>query len=157
MSLFEDSKYQYRDTFFVFFPRANRPSLDKIEACLAELGARYEVIKTKEVEGDFESLTFISPYDFSAMDIVVVEGEEVTSQICELMDEFKTMTLTGDESSKLAQLSECDARFDIFHFEQVEGASEDEFLDPGGLLLLMEKLSELCDGIALDPQSHSLM
>ncbi len=157
MSLFEDSRYQYRDTFFVFFEKQNRPSLDKIESTLAELGTRYQTIKSMEKEGEFESLTFVSPYDYSAMDIAVVEGEEVLTQINELMEEFKTMTLTGDDSSKLTLLGSCNARFDIFHFEQVEDVGEDEFLDPGGLLLVMEKLSELCEGVALDPQSHSLM
>lgn len=157
MSLFEDNRYQYRDTYFVFFEKGNRPSLDKIEASLAELGSRYETIKATEQDGEFESLTFVSPYDFSAMDIAVVEGEEVAGQISELMDEFKTMTLTGEDSEKLSTLNNCDSRFDIFHFEQVDGISEDEFLDPGGLLLVMEKLSELCEGIALDPQSHSLL
>ena len=157
MSLFEDNNYQYRDTFFVFFPKENRPSMDKIQASLADLGSRYDTVKSTEKDGDFESLTFVSPYDFSAMDIAVVEGEEVLNQINELMEEFKTMTLPGDDASKLSKLTMCDARFDIFHFEKVGSGNEDEFLDPGGLLLVMEKLSELCEGIALDPQSQSLM
>lgn len=157
MSLFEDNNYQYRDTFFVFFQKQNRPSLDKIESCLAELGNRYETLKSTEKDGEFEALTFVSPHDFSAMDIAVVQGEEVSNQINELMDEFKTMTLTSDDSGKLTKLGHCDARFDIFHFEKIDGGSDDEFLDPGGLLLVMEKLSELCEGVALDPQSHSLM
>ena len=156
MSLFEDNNYQYRDTFFVFFQKEHRPSMDKIQASLADLGPRYEMLKSVEKDGEFESLTFVSPHDFSAMDIAVVEGEEVANQINELMEEFKTMTLTGDDTNKLTKLSNCDARFDIFHFERVAGG-EDEFLDPGGLLLVMEKLSELCEGVALDPQSHSLM
>ena len=157
MSLFEDSKYQYRDTFFVFFETGNHPSLAAIETSLKELGARYETTRCSEKNGQFESLTFVSPYDFSAMDIVLVQGEEVRSQIKELMDDFKTITLAGDEHKKLAKLGRCNARFDIFHFEQVSGGKEDEFLDPGGLLLVMQKLTEICDGIALDPQSQSLM
>ena len=157
MSLFEDNKYQYRDTFFVFFQKQNRPSLDKIEATLAELGSRYQTMKKSENDGEFESLTFASPYDFSAMDIVVVEGEEVETQINELLEEFKTMTLTGEDAKKLSSLGSCNARFDIFHFEQLDGQTDDEFLDPGGLLLVMQKLSELSEGVALDPQSHSLL
>lgn len=157
MSLFEDSRYQYRDTYFVFFQKENRPSLDKIEATLAELGSRYQTMKKSEKDGEFESLTFASPYDFSAMDIAVVEGEEVQAQIHELMEDFKTVTLTGDDAQKLGLLSSCDARFDIFHFEKMEGQTEDEVLDPGGLLLVMQKLSELSDGVALDPQSQSLL
>lgn len=157
MSLFEDNRYQYRDTFFVFFQKENRPSLDKIEATLADLGSRYETMKKSENNGEFESLTFASPYDFSAMDIVVVEGEEVETQISDLMEDFRTMTLTGDDTEKLDSLRNCDARFDIFHFEQTDGQSNDEFLDPGGLLLVMQKLSMLSEGIALDPQSQSLL
>ncbi len=156
MSLFEDNNYQYRDTYFVFFRKENRPSLDKIESTLAELGTRYETLKSSEKDGEFESLTFVSPYDFSAMDITVVQGDEVNTQITELMDDFKTMTLTGDDSNKLSALGNSDARFDIFHFEHVDAGGQDEFLDPGGLLLLMEKLSDLADGVALDPQSNSL-
>ena len=157
MSLFEDNRYQYRDTFFVFFQKENRPSLDKIEATLADLGSRYETMKKSENNGEFESLTFASPYDFTAMDIVVVEGEEVETQISDLMEDFRTMTLTGDDTEKLDSLRNCDARFDIFHFEQTDGQSNDEFLDPGGLLLVMQKLSVLSEGIALDPQSQSLL
>ena len=156
MSLFEDSNYQYRDTYFVFFKKENRPSLDKIESTLAELGTRYQTLKSSEKDGEFESLTFVSPYDYSAMDIAVVLGEEVSSQISELMEDFKSMTLTGDDSAKIAELESCDSRFDIFHFENIQGGGEDEFLDPGGLLLLMEKLSSLSEGVALDPQSNSL-
>ena len=157
MSLFEDNRYQYRDTFFIFFEGQHRPDIEKIEACLAELGPRYKTVQRKDQDGAFEALTFVSPYDFSAMDIVSLEGEEVTNQITELMDEFRTMTLTGDESTKLSKLQNCNARFDIFHFEQVEGGNEEQALDPGGLLLVIEKLSELCEGIPLDPQSQSLL
>jgi hypothetical protein len=92
------------------------------------------------------------------MDITYVEGTEVQQQVRELLDEFKTMTLAGDEARKLARLAKCDARFDIFHFEQVDSAAEDDDqMDPGGLLLVMEKLAQLTKGIGLDPQSLSLM
>ena len=72
------------------------------------------------------------------------------------MVEFKTITLMGDDSKKLKQLSECNARFDIYHFEQTSGG-EDEMLDPGGLLLVIEKLAEIAKGVGLDPQSNSLL
>ena len=69
-------------------------------------------------------------------------------------------TLTADDREKLAELRECNARFDIFHFEQVSPSGEDEddeVLDPGALLIAIEKLSLLCNGIGIDPQSGSLM
>ena len=156
VSLFENSEYEYRDTFFVFFDPENRPSSDKVEACIAELGSKYEMENAKSDDGDFESITVKSPYDFSAMDIAYVEGEEVTGQVQELMEEFKTMTLVGDDHKKLGKFKNASARFDIYHFEQVKGESQD-FLDPGGLLIVLEKLTDLCDGVGLDPQSHTLM
>ncbi len=158
MSLFEDSRYQYRDTYFVFFKKANRPSADKVQACIAELGSKYKLLTVATHDDELESLTVVSPLDFSGMDIAYVEGEEVESQISELMEDFRTITLTGDDSKKLSRINGCDARFDIFHFERVDtGGEEDEFLDPGGLLLVLEKLASVSGGIALDPQSQTLM
>ena len=109
--------------------------------------------------GNFESLTLRSPDDFSAMDITLVTGDEVLEQIEETVREMAKMTLTEEERKKLDQLAECDARFDVFHFEQLmlDDDGDDEFLDPGGLLLVLERLAKLCQGISIDPQSGSLM
>ena len=158
MSLFEDEMYVYRDTFFVLFDKSNRPHADQIRAALDSLGNRYETVGTRISDDRLESVTVRSPYDFSAMDITFVEGEEVEAQVKELMQEFKAMTLVGDDAQKVARLKNCNARFDIFHFEQVDSAAEDDDqMDPGGLLLVMEKLVEICHGVGLDPQSMSLM
>lgn len=156
MSLFEDSSYVYRDTFFVFLQPENRPSTDKVQACFAELGKKYAAENVRNENGDFESITIKSPYDSSAMDITYVEGEEVTGQVIDMMEEFRNMTLVGDDHKKLAKFKNASARFDIFHFEQIREDNQ-EHLDPGGLLIVMEKLRELCDGVALDPQSQTLM
>ena len=158
MSLFEDEMYVYRDTFFVLFEKANRPTADQIRKTLNGLGNRYETTDERLEKGHLESITVRSPYDFSAMDITYVEGDEVQLQVRELMQEFKVMTLSSDDSKKLAKLSKCDARFDIFHFEQADTAAEDDDqMDPGGLLMVMEKLAHLAHGVGLDPQSLSLM
>ena len=158
MSLFEDSQYVYRDTFFVFFPRANRPSAEQVKSILDELGDNYDIRNLKSVDGKLESLSVYSPQDYSAMDITYVGGDEVTEQINELLNDFKSMTLTGDDRQKIAVFDNCDARFDVFHFEQVsEGEEETEVLDPGGLLLVLERLARLCQGVSLDPQSQTLL
>ena len=44
VALFGDSRYEYPDTLFVFLKKENRPSSDKIQACLAELGPKYELL-----------------------------------------------------------------------------------------------------------------
>ncbi len=159
MSLFGDSRYIYRDTFFVYIDAANRPTTEDVKTSLAKLGSRYELVDSRPETGRFEAVTFRSPYDFSAMDITYVEGEEVAGQIQELMEEFKTMTLAGDDHKKLAKLQSATARLDLFHFEQVDegDGTGEEMIDPGGLLLVLEKLCELCDGVGLDPQSNTLM
>ena len=73
------------------------------------------------------------------------------------MREFRTITLSGDDHKKLKDLSECNARFDIFHFEQTpDDAGAEAMLDPGGLLLVMERLASVSQGVGLDPQSKTL-
>ena len=134
-----------------------RPQAKAMEASLAELGSKYDVLNVRARDGLFESLTIKSPYDFSAMDIAYVEGDDVTTQVGEMLEEFRTMTLIGDDQQKLRQLSTFNARFDIFHFEQVVDSSADDFLDPGGLFLVIQKLVELCGGVGHDPQSKTLI
>lgn len=159
MSLFENEQYEYTDTFFVFFKRENLPAVDAITDAIKELGDRYEQGKLSLRDDAFESMTVLSPQDFSAMDIVLDMNAEVAAQIEEMMGEFRTLTLTGDDQEKLKRFKECDARFDLFHFEkQVAGNSDpDAFIDPGGLLIVLEKLRALCDGVGIDPQSQMLL
>jgi hypothetical protein len=38
MSLFEDGRYQYRETYFVLFDHKNRPKSSDVERLLIELG-----------------------------------------------------------------------------------------------------------------------
>lgn len=160
MSLFEDTAYQYRDTFFVLFRKSHRPSAERLRRAFAQLGSRYQVQNVCESADGVESLTVKSPYDYSAMDIVYVEGEEVKGHVKQLLDEFRGITLIGDEAQKIQELKNCDARFDIFHFEHSAdgnaGEDDEDQLDPGGLLLVIEKLSELSQGTGVDPQSMSL-
>jgi hypothetical protein len=159
MSLFENGDYEYTDTFFVFFKRENLPSIEVVKSAIADLGDRFQASKIAEKEGDFESMTVLSPEDFSAMDIVLDLNAEVTTQIEELVGDFRTQTLTGDDQDKLQIFKQCDVRFDLFHFEkQVNGNDDpDAFIDPGGLLIVLEKIRSICDGVGLDPQSQMLL
>ena len=159
MSLFENEQYEYTDTFFVFFRRENLPTASAVKNAIAELGDRYEFGKIAFREEQFESMTILSPQDFSAMDIVLDLNAEVPKQVDELAMEFRTLTLTGDDRNKLVKFKSCDSRFDLFHFEQqVNGQQDpDAFIDPGGLLIILEKLRSLCDGVGLDPQSQMLL
>lgn len=159
MSLFENDHYRWRETYFVLFDIHDRPTTEMARAMLDQMGGHYEVSEIVEDEhGFFESMTLLSPDDFAAMDISYVAGEDVTASVNELYEEMK-MTATDEERGKLDRIHQCNARFDVFHFEQVvEGErEEDEFLDPGTLLIVLEQLASLCNGIGIDPQSGSVM
>ena len=160
MSLFGDDRYQWRETYFVLFELTERPLSSDVVDALSQRSERYSVTDVQaDAEGRFESLTLQSPEDFSAMDITFVTGEEVAEHIEELSREIAKSTLTDDGRKKLARLQRCDARFDIYHFEQVAnqvGDAED-FLDPGSLIIVLKRLTKLCHGIGIDPQSGMLM
>ena len=160
MSLFGDEQYQWRETYFVLFSESDRPLSNQVVDALTRQDGRFQVSNVRsDEEGRLESLTLKSPDDFAAMDISYVSGEEVTEQTDELAREVAKTTLSGEEKQKLRRLTECDARFDIFHFEQVPTDEDEgeEFLDPAALLIVMERLAKLCHGVAIDPQSGSLM
>lgn len=160
MSLFGNDKYQWRETYFVLFRQSDRPLAKDVQAALAKGSQRYTVTDVQaDDEGRFESLTLQSPEDFSAMDITLVTGDEVAEHIEELSREIAKSTLTDDGRKKLARLQHCDARFDIYHFEQVasQTGEEDDYLDPGSLIIVLKRLTKLCHGIGIDPQSGTLM
>ena len=157
MSLFEDERYEFQDTFFVFFKKDSLPTAKAVQDAIGELGTRFQLAKVTDNETMFETAMIHAPHDRSAMDVIVVEGEEVTNQIVELIAEYRNLTLSGDDRDKLGGIKDCDIRMDVFHFGQRGGTVEDDFLDPGGVLLVLGKLAGLCDGIAMDPQSQVLL
>ena len=163
MSLFENNEYQWRETYFVFFRAENRPDSKTVQQALQDINSNFNVTNVRESEtSELESLTVLAPDDYAAMDVSVVGGDEVAEQKEELLKQLKDMAV-GDEANQVNAIEECDCRFDIFHFEQLVfvGKSpedeEDDFMDPGTVLIVMQKLAELCNGIAVDPQSNTLL
>ncbi len=160
MSLFEDSQYRWRETYFVLFQQKDRPSVEVACRAFEELGARFQVSKVQhDQHGQFESLMLLSPDDFAAMDITFVSGDDADGQIEELTQEVVVEQLTKEEKRKWDRLEACDARFDVYHFEQVDNTSEDDdsMLDPGALLIVLNALSTLCHGVGIDPQSGTII
>jgi hypothetical protein len=162
MSLFANGNYRWRETYFVLFERAKLPSPRDMKQALGELGAGYEITDESLAEdGCLEALTVISVDDFAAMDISLVTGEEVDEQIAQLQAESSGWELTEPEQAKLERLPQCNARFDIYHFQRVvDNGSEDEeeeLMDPGSLLAVLDRLTQLCDGIGVDPQAGLFM
>lgn len=163
MSLFADSRYQWRETYFVLFQERHRPTVAAVEKALAELGSKIEVSDViPDDDGQLESLTILAHADSAGMDITYVDGDEVQEQLVELKREWKSQMLASGDRAAFERLSQCDARFDVFHFEELGDAfldsNDDEgILDPATLLLVLSKLAKLCHGIAFDPQSGPLI
>ena len=163
MSLFENEEYQWRETYFILFQSAKRPSATAVASRLKAMDPRYEVTNIRENEaGQLESLTLFSPDDYAAMDISFVTGEEVSEQTAPLMKELKK-NADPDELDAIKRIAKCDCRFDVFHFEQLvfvgrtDEEDEDDFMDPGALLMVMEEVAQLCGGVVVDPQANSLL
>ncbi len=159
MSLFENDQYRWRETYFILFEEPRRPTIGQIRESLKQLGDDYELVDLRGDDEDrFETLTLYSPRDFAAMDILYVGDEEVVEQVEELRGELRAVSLTKEEREKLAFLPRCTARFDVYHFEQiVDLEDDDEMLDPGGLLLVLERLADLCRGVVYDPQAGNFI
>jgi hypothetical protein len=161
MSLFADSRYQWRETYFVLFDRQHRPSAAEVRKSLSELGK----LEVQEVQGDekglLESLTVLSHADAAGMDITFVSGDEVKEQIAELKKEWKGQKFPPDEQAKVQRALAANARFDIYHFEEIGDSfldnEEDEILDPATLLLVLARLARHCHGVGIDPQAGAVL
>ncbi|MCR9116134.1 MAG: hypothetical protein NXI22_04195 [bacterium] len=155
MSLFEQAdKYQWRDTWFVWLSSGNRPTAAAVEAALADDNGRHTVENVlADEDGIFESLTIFAAHDGAAMDISVLHGEDIAEAAVDFASEAAADD--EDEEEQIRKLMLCDARFEVYHFEEIAEAGADS-IDPGALLIVLETLAELCDGVATDPQSGSL-
>ena len=162
MSTFERDEFNWRETYFVMFDSAKRPTLKTVERVLRDLSDRFELSNNRaDEDGRFESITVMSPDDYAALDISYESGEEVLEQGAVLEQEMKSSATDEQERARLARLPKCDARFDLLHFEQVtddEPEDEaDEMLDPSALLIVLDALVELTGGVGVDPQSGTLL
>jgi len=161
MSLFEDSRYQWREPYFVLFDRLQRPKAADVKRILHELGPRMEIHElTENSDGLLDSMTVLSHADAAGMDITYNEGEDVKEQVLELRQEWKSKQPSGKEKPHLQRALHADARFEVYHFEEITSLPDEEDdgpLDPGTLLLVLNKLARLCHGEALDPQTGELL
>jgi len=161
MSMFEDNRYRWRETYFVLFDTAKRPKLDVVQKKLAALNKRFQLTNLNADEAGFaDSLTLISPDDFAAIDICYTEGAEVVEQGDALIADLKKAGSDVPPPVSWEQLKKYEARFDVLHFEQVPQDDEDEeegMLDPSTLLLVLGTLAKLTGGVAIDPQAGTFL
>jgi precorrin isomerase len=162
MSLFADGRYQWRETYFVLFDRQHRPQGSEVRKALADLAPKVEVLDVQSGEDDrLESMTILAHADAAGMDVTYVEGDEVKEQIAELKKEWKSQNFSGDEKAKVERALHATARLDVYHFEELGDdfleEEEEDHLDPAALLTVLSKLARLCHGVAIDPQSGTVL
>jgi hypothetical protein len=167
MSLFENDEYQWRETYFILFREPQQLTAARMEQELKQIDPRYIVRDVRASEsGGLESVTVEAPDDYSAMDISLVRGEEVDEQTHELVKELLRNATSAREKEQIRQLKQYHCRYDVYHFEQLvfvgredeDGDGEgDDFMDPGAVLTVMQKIAELCDGIVVDPQTYTIL
>jgi hypothetical protein len=161
MSMFEDEHYRWRETYFVLFDARKRPTREKMEKALSGLSDRYQMANfIADNHGLFESGTVLSPDDFAALDICYVGGDEVKEQVTQLVEEMQLTPVEPADQQKLQRIARSTGRFDVLHFEQLtpgEDDEDDEMLDPSAMLIVLGALAKLTEGIAVDPQSGTMM
>jgi hypothetical protein len=162
MSTFEDSHYRWRETYFVLFKAGRRPKLKAVEKAISAINHRYELKnQTADEKGLVDSLTVVSPDDYAALDICFVGGEEVKEQEESFLEDLKKSTGDTGLPVPIEKIRSFDGRFDVLHFERVVDfpgeEDNDELLDPSALLIVLEALAKLTGGLAIDPQSGTIL
>lgn len=159
----ESEQFAWRDTYFVWFMANRRPSLKQLQKTLAALPDHYELQHPEaDEQGNIESITVLSTTDRAALEISYLTGDDIQMEAEASAEEMKT---AGDcDRKRLNRLALCDARFEVIQFERVDENDTDakpddddeegfEGFDPSMLLVVVNELSKLVDGIGVDPQS----
>lgn len=163
MSMFEDSRYRWRETYFVLFPASSRPTLKSVTKMLTTLNKRFELTNLNaDEDGLIDSLTLISPDDFAALDICYTGGAEVIEQSATLVDDLKKLGADEPPPVPWGQIKGYEGRFDVLHFEQIaegtdDDSPDDDMLDPSALLVVLGALAKHTDGVAIDPQAGTFI
>ena len=155
-----NNEFEWRETYFILFKANNRPTLTQVEHAIGSLSDRLQLQNLRaNDEGHFESLMVRSPDDYAAIEISYEASEAVIEQGTELAKQLRSEV----NQEELAKLVSSDARLDLMHFEQmVEGAIVDDdemgdMLDPSSLLMIVDALVDLTEGVAVDPASGAIL
>ena len=118
MTLFDDDRYAWRETYFVCFESSHRPKLPDARRALQTHAPLLEVLDAQADEHEnLVMLTLASYEDHAAVEVVYREGNDI-------LDEAKHLfhTLRGDATAKellrLQKIVHWRTRFDVHHFEQ---------------------------------------
>jgi hypothetical protein len=118
MSLFDDSRYTWRETYFVLFDSKRRPCVDDVRReLLVHAGALRLLDSQAEPDGTLFSVTIASYENHAALEIIYREGDDVHDDIISLIQTLEN-DCTEKEREQLQKARNYRAKFDILHFEQ---------------------------------------
>jgi hypothetical protein len=123
MTLFEDDRYNWRETYFVYFESVHRPKLPEIRRALRTYAPFLSMLESKaEPDGRLVEMTIASYEDHAALEIVYREGNDVLTEIRHLAHSLEK-DATPQELAQLQKVIQCNTRFDVHHFEQTAGTA----------------------------------
>jgi hypothetical protein len=134
--------------------------LNQVQRAVQAAGGQFQVERAvADSVGRVESLNIVSPQDHSALEIEYLSADEVADQVAALATDVRASASV--DRAKLDRLPQCDAGFEVMHFEEMtDNFSEeemDEMFDPSALLVVLDALIELTEGVGVDPQTGSFL
>jgi len=121
MSMFDDNRYCWRETYLVMLHRLKRPVEEEVVLRLQKPDRRFEItMPCDNASGLLESLIVVAPNDSAAVEIRYGEGDEVVKEFAALADELERHEPSPKERKKLARAREMTAKIELLHFEQIQ-------------------------------------
>ena len=125
----ETDELHWRETYFILFPRSQRPSLEKVEHALGEANHRMKLENlAADSEGLLESLLVESPEDHAAVEVSYEAGDAVIEQNLQWAKQLRKQL----NAEQLQLLMKADARLDVAHFERLPASSPSSKQRPEG-------------------------
>jgi len=121
MTLFEDNRYDWRETYFIYFEDSYRPKLPEIRRALKTYAPLFYILDSKaDLHDNLVEITIASYENHAALEIIYREGKDVLTEIQHLVRTLKR-DATAEELVKLKKIIQYKTRFDVHHFEQTAG------------------------------------
>lgn len=174
----------WRETYFILFPQGQRPTMSQVQRTLAGAGARLQLENLAATDdGLFQSMLIESPEDHAAVEVSYETGDAVIQQSLE----WAKLLQRQLPAAHLQRLMTSDARLDVAHFERLAAGATTEkppapsdpwqdddygaddfgddldagpelgMLDPTCLLIVVEALKSVTQGLAFDPAAGEVM
>ena len=162
MSMFEETHYRWRETYFVLFDARKRPSLERMKKALAALSKRYQLQQSRPTTPRAASSRSrcSRPTTSPPWTSATSAARRSASRSASCVAEHEAHAAGARRPGQAQADRPCDGRFDVLHFEQITDAGDeedDEMLDPSAVLIVLDALARLTDGMAVDPQSGTIM